>query len=123
MKKTGIFILLTVTLVFAAFVAGFYAGRNSGHADIQISTLPQTLPSDTLAGTGTTAAPHPPEKININTADTEALEALPKIGPKLAQRIVDYRLRFGYFRSIDELKNVEGIGDGIIEAIRDYITV
>ena len=59
--------------------------------------------------------------ININTADVKALEALPGIGAAKAQAIVDYRTAHGNFKSIDELKNVKGIGDKVLEQIRELI--
>ncbi|MGB9553591.1 MAG: helix-hairpin-helix domain-containing protein, partial [bacterium] len=62
-------------------------------------------------------------KININTASASELESLPGIGPVLAQRIVDYRTQKGGFKSIEEIKEVSGIGDKKFEAIKDLITV
>lgn len=50
--------------------------------------------------------------VNINTADVEALESLPHIGQKLAQRIIDYRTTNGLFTRIEDLQNVSGIGSG-----------
>ena len=61
--------------------------------------------------------------ININTADAEELSALKGIGPALAQRIIDYRERNGAFKTIDELKNVRGIGDKKFNAFKDKITL
>lgn len=62
-------------------------------------------------------------KININTASVSELESLPGIGPVLAQRIVDYRAQKGGFKTIEEIKEVSGIGDKKFEAIKDLITV
>jgi competence protein ComEA len=64
-----------------------------------------------------------PQKININTAETWLLEALPGIGEILARRIVDYRTTNGPFQEIDELMRVEGIGPEVFEQIKDRITV
>jgi competence protein ComEA len=64
-----------------------------------------------------------PQKININTAEAWLLEALPGIGPTLAQRIIKYRENEGVFKSIDELTKVEGIGAIILDKFRDKITV
>jgi competence protein ComEA len=64
-----------------------------------------------------------PQKININKAESWLLEALPAIGPTLAQRIIDYRETEGFFNSIDELAQVDGIGALTLEKIRDKITV
>jgi competence protein ComEA len=61
-------------------------------------------------------------KVNVNTADLAALEALPGIGPELAQRILDYRQAHGPFAQIEDLMNVSGIGPGILDKIRDKIT-
>lgn len=60
---------------------------------------------------------------DLNKADKIELDALPGIGPALAQRILDYREEHGAFRSIEELKNVKGIGDAMFEKLRQYLTV
>jgi len=61
--------------------------------------------------------------ININTADEKQLDALPGIGPTLAARIVEYRQANGPFKSIEEVKNVSGIGEKRFADIKDLITV
>ena len=61
-------------------------------------------------------------KININTATSEELQELPGIGPVLAQRIIDYRTQDG-FNSIEEIKNVKGIGDATFEKLRNFIAI
>ena len=74
---------------------------------------------------GVPPAPSSPagEKITINTADRETLMTLDGIGEALAQRIIDYRETYGDFASVDELLNIEGIGEKRLAAIRDKITV
>jgi comEA protein len=62
-------------------------------------------------------------RININTATAELLCQLPGIGPKTAQRIVDYRQTQGRFKSIEEIMNVRGIGPKRFEQIKNLITV
>ena len=61
--------------------------------------------------------------ININTATAAELTSLPGIGEAKAKKIVAYRETNGNFGSIDEIKNVSGIGDGTFENIKNYITV
>ena len=61
--------------------------------------------------------------MNINTADAERLETLKGIGPALAQRIIEYREQNGAFQSIDELKNVRGIGQKKFDDFKDKITI
>ena len=61
--------------------------------------------------------------ININTADAWLLEALPGIGPSTAEAIIEYRTANGLFESIDDLKEVKGIGDSTFAKFADKITV
>ena len=69
------------------------------------------------------AEPSSSGKLNINTATVEQFTSLPNIGPSRAAAIVDYREREGPFDSVDELKNVGGIGDKITDSIRDLVEV
>jgi competence ComEA-like helix-hairpin-helix protein len=64
-----------------------------------------------------------PEKVNINTADIDGLMKLERVGKTLAGRIIEYRTRHGAFRSIEEIKNVKGIGRRLFERIKDDISV
>jgi competence protein ComEA len=65
----------------------------------------------------------PPGLINLNTATVAELDTLPGVGPVLAQRIVDHRNRTGGFKSVEELRKVEGVGDARFEQIKDLVTV
>lgn len=60
--------------------------------------------------------------VNINTADAERLATLKGIGAALAQRIIDYREQNGAFKTVDEIKNVRGIGEKKFAAFKDKIT-
>lgn len=62
------------------------------------------------------------DKVNINTADSTALDSLPGIGPALAQRIIDYRQQHGPFARLEDIMEVSGIGPGTFEKLRDLIT-
>ena len=61
-------------------------------------------------------------KININTADKSELDALPGVGPSLAERIMEYRQTNGSFSDINELKKVPGVGPSKFEKLKDKIT-
>ena len=63
------------------------------------------------------------QTININKATEKEFETLPGIGPSLASKIIEYRNQNGKFGSIEDIKNVNGIGDGKYEKIKDLITV
>jgi len=60
--------------------------------------------------------------VNINTAGEEQLQLLPRVGPALAQRIIDFREANGPFRSVDELVAVKGIGETSLEKLSPYVT-
>ena len=62
-------------------------------------------------------------KVNINTASVEELTQLQKVGPKTAERIVAYRNDNGPFKTVDDLKNVKGVGDKILELNKGRISV
>jgi len=70
-----------------------------------------------------TARPASQTKLDLNSATLEELQALPGIGPVLAQRILDFRSAHGRFDSAEQLKEVRGIGDAIYQEIVDLITV
>jgi competence protein ComEA len=61
--------------------------------------------------------------VNVNSAIATELEELPGIGEVIAQRIIDYRTENGPFATVDELVDVSGIGDAILESIRELVTV
>lgn len=71
----------------------------------------------TSGGVGTTAL------VDLNTATLAALDTLPGVGPVLAQRILDWRAQHGRFSSVDELGEVSGIGDKLLEQIRPKVRV
>ncbi len=81
------------------------------------STPTETL---TMLSTPTASAPYP---LDINRATAEELEALPGIGPTLAQRILTYRAEHGPFHKVEDLLAVPGIGPATLERLRPYLTV
>lgn len=63
------------------------------------------------------------QKININKANQAELEIIPGIGPSTALKILEYRKENGKFSSIEDIKNVSGIGDAKYEKMKEYITI
>ena len=63
------------------------------------------------------------EAVNINTADKKTLMALSGIGDAFAERIIEYREENGGFKVIEELTNIRGIGQTLVEKNRDVLTV
>lgn len=62
-------------------------------------------------------------QVNINTASVQELQLLPRVGPSLAQRIVDFRAENGPFKAPEELTRVKGFGEKSFEALQPYLTV
>lgn len=61
--------------------------------------------------------------VDLNTADAAALDTLPRVGPALAERIIAWRSENGRFTSVDDLLAVSGIGEKMLEALRDRVRV
>ena len=115
-------LLIGLTLVFAAFIAGLFLGRNFNRQPVQIQPLP-AVTAAAVPPLSLVTEPTAPSIININTSTVEEIQVLPGIGPLLAQRIVEYREENGPFETNGELMNVSGIGEKKLEEIWDYITV
>ncbi len=135
-KLERIVLLFTIALVF--FVIGFFAGRTTIPGELTLSQAEESVPpeetavvsptaeqSDSLSETEETEDPEDPEEteLDLNSATKEQFMSLPGVGDVLAQRIVDYRAEHGEFHSIEELKNVSGIGDKTFQALKDRIKV
>ncbi len=85
----------------------------------QLVSSPPNSDGGTVAGERAEAG----NRININTASPNELEDLPGIGPSKAAAIVEYRQTQGPFTAPEEITNVNGIGDGTYQGLKDFITV
>ena len=120
--KTAFYIMTGVTLLLLCFFMGLLFIQNygkkavTGYREIAESTTAEAaergMPSDDT---------HADLKININTATKTELTLLLGIGESRAQSIIDYRNEYGRFTEPEDLLNINGIGESILENIRPYI--
>jgi competence protein ComEA len=75
------------------------------------------------ADTARAATTSSPAKVNINTADAKALASLSGVSRSLAEKIVKYRDEHGPFRKPEDLRRVDGVGNGVLEKNRERISV
>lgn len=119
MKKSGTVtktekILLSVTAVFLCGLLALSAHDRRVAEAVGVVT-DQTVAQETVLGNLTPT--------NLNVASEEELAELPGIGPELARRVVAYREEHGFFRSVEEIMEVSGIGEKKFEDMKDRITV
>ncbi len=86
-------------------------------SQIEVKSQEGTSPDDSSASRGGS------DYININEADSKTLMTLSGIGEERANAIVSYREKNGPFSSVEDIRNVEGIGDGIYKKIKNSIIV
>jgi competence protein ComEA len=113
-------VLLAVTALFVTFTLAFFIGRSSVHAQITTERAPETLVRELPAAQ---SEPEEPQKLELNRATRAELEALPGIGPVLAERIDAWREANGPFVSVEQIMDVEGIGEKKLDELRDSIYV
>lgn len=89
-------------------------------ADGQQVVVPVRGPEGPIA-TGSQPGATPTERVHLNTATLEQLDALPGIGPITAQKILDYRTEHGAFSSIEELDAVPGIGPARLAELSKHV--
>lgn len=130
MKKLSVFdkAVLCLTAAFLLFSAGYFTAENRPSGAWRVETQRQDGSGQETSAVREEDGGRPEsllegEVINLNTASQGDLERLPGIGESRARAIVEYRQEHGPFRSVDELLLVRGIGEGILEGLREYVTV
>ena len=144
-KKIAVLTFLGLALVVLSFLMGFFTGNRYGvsrmrgvryispltateetmdqmpsesePAPTQIQTEPPSAPTQIQTEAGNAG------KVNINTAELEELKTLPSIGEVRAKAIITHRQENGAFTSIEQILDVSGIGEGVFNQIKDWITV
>lgn len=96
------------------------ARRLTDGEQLRVPLVGEAPPPD---ATGTSAGTTADGRVNLNAADAATLDTLPRVGPAIAQRIIEWRETNGAFTSVDDLLSIPGIGDKMLAALRDLVTV
>ena len=119
MRKYGTWVYAALIAALLLLFSGFLLARRGGEP-LEVRTGKYAAPVERSLP----AAAEPQQgRINVNTADAAALEGLPGIGQTRAAAIIAFREEHGPFRSISDLMQVQGIGEGILNRIKDRICV
>ncbi|MCF7547760.1 helix-hairpin-helix domain-containing protein [Pseudonocardia sp. WMMC193] len=90
---------------------------------VGVAPAPEDAGSTGPSATGAAGAAGVGGKVDLNRATLEQLDALPGVGPVTAQRILDWRAAHGRFARVDQLREVDGIGEGRFGKLKDLVTV
>ena len=102
-----------ITRILMAAILGIAVSAAAASAQNKATT-----PKTAATVTATATAP-----VNLNTATVEQLATIPGVGPKMAERIIDYRQKNGGFRKVEDLMNVSGVGEKSFLKMKPLITV
>jgi len=124
-ERPGLYELRTGDRVIDAIAAagGFTDDADPGGVNLaRILTDAEQLVVPAVGETPSTAPGVAADgRVDLNTADVAALDTLPRIGPAMAQRIIDWREQNGPISSVDDLLAVSGIGSKTVEALRPLV--
>lgn len=124
-KSVHIFLkpLLLLIILGFAFSFKFWVGTEGGSESLSVVAPPRSSPVASSASSADGKKQIPSTRIDLNTASAQELESLPGIGPKLAEAILEYRLRNGPFHKTEDLLAVKGIGPKKMNRIAAYLHV
>ena len=108
--------LLILTLVFLVLMVCIFR-------EIQTEEIAGDYVITTQKAAQEPVTPMPEPLVNVNTADLETLDKLSGIGPALAERIIAYREEHGPFAAAEDLLAVSGIGEKVLDGLRDQIVL
>lgn len=130
-------LILLLSVAFIFFSLGWTVGRLKPSDEVRVvmsrqsETAPAAQVSENAEESPSPQATDRSEeehknskgKLDLNTASADELDELPGIGEVLARRIIDYREAYGPLNSVEDLLNVDGIGEKKLDAIREFVTV
>lgn len=99
------------------------AEKLQDHIAIVIPNKNDPNSQNTLSSSVSASSTQGNSLVNLNTATDTELQSLPGVGPSKAKSIIEYREKNGGFKSIDEIKNIKGIGESSFEKLKDKITI
>lgn len=99
------------------------AEKLQDHIAIVIPNKNDPNSQNTLSSSVSASSTQGNSLVNLNTATDIELQSLPGVGPSKAKSIIEYREKNGGFKSIDEIKNIKGIGESSFEKLKDKITI
>lgn len=112
---TVFYILLLLLALFLGYLWGYYNAPSGFQVTVAAPETSAVIESQEET--------EPQGPINLNDAEEEELIQLPGIGPAIAGRIVAYRQKHGPFNTIEEIMDVEGIGETRFNGIKDLISI
>lgn len=112
--------ILSIGILIGVILSGIAFLRFDSRKSIELTYLSPTVSSNRQINSDTIIVQ---SRIDINTASISELDTLPGIGEEKAKAIVDFREKNGKFRSVDDLLYVSGIGQSLLDQIKDKIIV
>ncbi|MDP2013692.1 MAG: ComEA family DNA-binding protein [Actinomycetota bacterium] len=120
-RKPGVVRLSTGSRVADALKAAGGTVSPKAESSVNLARLVVDGEQIQVNASGALASGSTAGKVSLNSGTLQQFEALPGVGPVLAQRILDYRTEYGPFRTVDQLDEVSGIGTALLGQLRAHV--
>ena len=107
----------------AVFFGGYMVGKGADKEIVISPAAQNVLAASDVPERDLSLPSQDPGRMDLNTATKEELMTLDGIGEVMADRIIEYRDKYGKFSSVPEIMNVNGIGESTFRGIKDFVTV